>query len=163
MKFAKSTPRADKTIQGLVFSVPQPFTEGHTCTANEAAVLNQTLAENVRNNMASKVDKAKENGSTDNIQAEIDEYVTGYEFGVRKGGSIGPKDPVEREALAIAESKVKEALKAKGYSLKDVGTERIRELAKETIGKYPEITEQARQIVETRKSVGEEVLADIQV
>jgi len=93
-------------------------------TESEAAVLNQTLAENIRNNFASVVEKANDAAmdaatkaaKTDeerqaalavranpaDLQPQLDSYVSTYEFGVRTGG--GPKlDPIEREAKRIAE------------------------------------------------------------
>ena len=46
------------TIQGMGFAVPIVYAEGHPLTANQAAALNQVLAENLRNNFASKVKEA---------------------------------------------------------------------------------------------------------
>ena len=46
------------TIQGESFSVDMPYSEGHVCTSTQAGALNQTRAENLRNNFASSVKKA---------------------------------------------------------------------------------------------------------
>lgn len=151
MEFDKTTPRQTVTIQGQVLAVPAPFEDGHTCTANESAVLNQTLAENVRNNCAKRIKAAIEAGKTDKeIQKEIDTYVTEYTFGVRTGGRSG--DPVQTMALGIATDKVKEALKKRGVKIKDVGVEKIKELAQQALDDYPQITEQATQIVKMQSA-----------
>ena len=107
MDFNKEPPTGAVVIQEYTFSIPKPFAEGHVCTGAEADVLNQTLAENIRNNTAGRVKKAVAEGSFDHalMQAEIDAYVKEYEFGVRRGR--GPVDPIEREALAIAKEEVK--------------------------------------------------------
>lgn len=156
--------RKDITIAGVTYSAPLPYNEGHVLTAGEAAALNQVLHENVRNNMALRVNKAKEElqeGKTleeDALRAEFEAYAQAYEFGTRNaGGSSTPRaslDPVEREALNMAKALVRQALKANNYSIKVVGEEKIGELAKELLANNPAITEQAKSIVESRKQVG---------
>jgi hypothetical protein len=126
-------------IQGSVFSIASPYKEGYQLKANEAAAMNQLLAENIRNNMASTIRdaKLKAHGWTDEqikaakaeqtgplmeiinlsaeqvseLQAQIDEYVAGYEFGVRSGTR---KDPLEREMEGIAKAILDEALRNAG-------------------------------------------------
>lgn len=155
--------RSGITVKGIVLKVPAPFKEGHVLRPNEAAVLNQTYAENLRNNFSNTVAKAiEEAGGADKVkvkdlQKQLDSYVTEYDFGVRRAGTI-TADPVEREALKLAKEKVKEALKAKGIKLKDFPTDKLNALAEEAVGKYPEFTTQAQAIVEAKKSVGLESL-----
>jgi hypothetical protein len=165
MDFNDQTPRRNVTISGVQFSVPEPIAEGHKVNENEAAALNQVLAENVRNNFANRVKKAQEAGEDPSaLQAELDQYVGEYEFGVRRGGGGGAtssKDPVEKEAEALAKAKVKEALKSKGHKISDVSSEKISELTKNALEKYPEFREQAKQIVEARQSVGSELMEDV--
>jgi hypothetical protein len=121
MQITSATPRATYTIAGVELSVPQPFAEGHTLTAGEASALNQTFAENVRNNLASKAkDKTDKEGKvtagTPITQEMVDAYAAGYEFGVRAagGGSESRLSPVEREARRIAREKVEAKLREKG-------------------------------------------------
>lgn len=86
------------TIAGQSFVIPLRYIVGHQITEGEAAALNQTLAENIRNNMAKKV----KDGAG---QAEVTEYATGYEFTV--GGVASERkvvDPIEREARKIAKA-----------------------------------------------------------
>lgn len=145
------------TVQGVKIRVPAPFTEGHVCRANEASVLNQTYAENLRNNMAADIKALKESGaSQDDLQKAMDDYVQSYDFGIRaSGGTRESLDPVAREALALATIKVKQALVKKGVNLKDFDKDKIKEMAKEAVTAYPQITEIAAQRVALKKSIAE--------
>lgn len=157
MKFTTETARATAKIQGETYTVPQPFAEGQTLTTNEAAALNQVLVENVRNNMASQIKKAKDEGKDLPTQADVDKYVEEYEFGARRGGA--PADPVEREALEIAKGLVRDALKNKGYKLGDVAASDVTKLANDVLEKHGEqIRKQAAAIVKQREKVGIESL-----
>ena len=159
-------PRSTITIAGLTMTVPAPFVEGHVLRTNEAAALNQTYAENVRNNFSNSAKKAiQDAGSVDavsigELQDQLDEYVKSYDFGVRRGSGASrtPLDPVEREALNLAIEKVKNALRAKGYQLKEVGQRKIRELAEEAVEKNPQIKAQAEQILKIKSEIGQEAL-----
>jgi hypothetical protein len=158
-------PTNDITVQGIVISIPAPFEDGDALTANAAAALNQTYAENIRNNMANHIKKEKAKADEAGteldpaaIQAHVNEYVSTYEFGVRRGGGAIVVDPVEKEALSIAMGKVKESLKGQGYNLREVGHERIKELAVQALDKYPQLREQAAKIVEMRSEVGSDSL-----
>lgn len=153
----QSCPRTDITVAGVILSVPQPFTEGHVLRANEAAVLNQTYAENLRNNFAGTVKKAKEGEAepdTAALQAALDEYINTYDFGVRRVGTrTVPLDPVHREALRLAGEAVKAALHKKGMSIKEIGKERFDELANQLLSDRPELMERAKQIIEIKSSI----------
>lgn len=154
MQFNKETPTGSFVIQGQSFSIPRPFAEGHTCTKSEADVLNQTLAENARNNMSANVKKAIDAGDFDlvKVQADIDGYLEDYDFGVRRGRA--PADPVEREALVIAREAVKTALRQKGFKLADVAAEDIARLAEDAIAANAEITKEAKRRVDQRAKLG---------
>lgn len=164
-----STPRDEITIAGETFSVPQPYAEGHVLTANEAGALNQVFAENVRNNLASKVKEAKEAGAFDALefQATVDAYTSSYEFGVRSGGGGRVGDPVQAEALDIARDIVRDSLRKKGYKLADVKAAQITELAKGVLAKgnatSEAILEQARQRVEARRAIADIELDSLEV
>jgi len=131
----------DITIQGITFPVGQPFHEGYVLTVADAHVLNQTYAENIRNNVAGIVRDAKRKAAAeagffkpaegdaplvgDEAQAPIDEmdldelrakiaaYEDDYEFAVGGRGPRAPVDPVAREALNQAKDLVKAAYRAK--------------------------------------------------
>lgn len=175
MQIAEGTSYRSLTIEGLTFQVPEPYAEGHTLNAGEASQLNQVLGENLRNNFASAVKDAKAKAAEanglmktdsegkevpdiaqvtsdlldmDELQGAFNEYVTEYEFGVRRGGGGRlPTDPVEREALSIATDKVRAAIKAKNITLNSVPAEKIRELAEKLIANNPAITEEAKRRV----------------
>lgn len=157
------------TVAGVVLTVPAPFVAGHVLRENEAAVLNQTYAENLRNNFASVVKKAHEeaakNGTvvdTSALQAEFDAYVENYDFGVRRAGAPRASvDPVTREALNIARQLIRDSLKKQGKKVSDVSKEKIEELANAALEKYPSIREKAQKIVAAKSEVGLESL-DIQ-
>lgn len=166
------------TIQGLEFEAPQPYKAGaHELTAGEASALNQTLAENLRNNFAPRIKAAmaeyrKANSLAEDAEvpvANLDQdalseafakYADEYEFGVRTaGGTRTPSDPVEREAQRIARDKVKAALNAKSIKLDSVPKEKMAEYIKQVLEKYPAIREEAKRRVDTAASVAVEDLA----
>lgn len=160
-------PKSAITIVGLQFEVPAPFVEGHVLRANEAAVLNQTYAENIRNNFASAIkaaqEEAKKNGTAfdpSSLQSKLDEYVNSYDFGVRKGGGAHVVlDPIEREARKLAQDRVKAALKKKGINLKDVDKEKLETLVTQVLDKYPVLREQAQKVVALKQEIGKESLS----
>lgn len=157
------------TIAGESFNVADKFNEGHTLTANEAAAMNQLFRENVRNNFAAKVTKAKEANAFDlsAFQAQLDTYASTYEFGVRvtRGGGTGSKsDPVAKEAFNLALEAVKNAIKAKGHTVGKNGVplEQVKakaaELAQDPSKPY---LEAARKRVEEMQSIAGQSLDDI--
>jgi hypothetical protein len=94
------------TIAGQSFVVNLRYTAGHILTEGEAAALNQTFCENVRNNMAKKV----KDGSG---QDEVSTYANEYEFTVAGVASERKVfDPIEREARKIARVLVADKVKA---------------------------------------------------
>jgi len=153
MQFSKETPTKKVKIQDLIFEVPAPFVEGHVCTKAESGVLNQTLAENTRNNMAKLLKSAVEDSSFEHneFQAKIDEFLEEYEFGVRRGR--GSADPIEREALIIARDLIRNALRRAGYKVADVDSQEITRLALEAIDENDNINIEAKRRVDQRQSI----------
>lgn len=168
MDFNKETPRKEITIQKVSLSVIQPFAEGHVLTENEANVLNQTLAENLRNNYSNTVkDAVKEAGDDASavdvkaLQKGLDEYTGEYEFGVRRSGGGGggrAMDPVEKKAMDLARAKVREYLKAKGYKISEVKGAKITELATQLLEKTPALMEEAKRQIEAAQQVATDAL-----
>lgn len=107
-----------KTINGQQFEISEPYAEGHTCTAIEARVLNQTRAENIGNNTRAKI---KEMQEANNSEQEIADYVSGvdaeYVFTAAGVSSARKLDPVEREAVKIARELLKAHLANSGRKL----------------------------------------------
>jgi hypothetical protein len=159
---ADATPVSTITIQGVAFEVDRPYKAGdHVLTEGEAHALNQTRAENLRNNFAPKVRSAfeefrKANSlaedaevaatqiDADALQGEFDKYASDYKFAPGAGGGPRtPVDPIQREANRIATEKVKGALQTKNIKINSVSKDRMAELVAQVIAKYPAITEEA--------------------
>lgn len=142
------------TIQGQTFNVPLRYEEGHELTAGEASALNQTFHENIRNNLAKL---AKEGTLT---QDKVDEYASGYQFGVRSGGGGGSRDPIMTAAMTIARARVKAKLKEMcatpgspyhGRKVSDFTSEAVNNAAKTLIDRDPKIMDMARERVAQEK------------
>lgn len=116
------------TIQGVIFAVSQPYAEGHAITEAEAHALNQVRAENIRNNMASKVKAAKaelEEGAElseatlSELAATVAAYDADYVFNMASaGGGATPKDPIQAEAVKMAKAAIAGLLRKKGVTVK---------------------------------------------
>lgn len=157
-------------IQGVEFSVPTPYSEGHVLAANEASALNQLLHENLRNNFASKVkskrgDDPARNLSPDEVlelQVALDEYAASYQFGVRAVRSSGPSlSAVDREAISLAKAAIKEALKKKGFDVKSIDKDELQAKAEELIERRPEFRATAESRIAAKKSIASASLDDI--
>lgn len=113
------------TIAGAEFEVTAPFAKGHTCTEAEAKALNQTRAENIRNNMAKFVRDAKD--EDDSIPAKamkelvekVTTYDAEYQFTLANAGGRSAIDPIEKEATKIAREGINVALQEAGKKLAD--------------------------------------------
>lgn len=153
MQLPENCPTRARTIGGVEVQVPQPYEEGHPLTAAEAAMMNQTFAENISNNMRAKAVGEDGNALTaDAFQPLIDEYVAGYEPGVRQGGGGGGAralTPVEVEVRNLATAKLKEILKSRGLKQKDIEFVKVRD---EIIEKHRDaLTAQAEKVVKARE------------
>ena len=114
------------TILDLSFDIAAPYAEGHVINAAEAKTLNQTRKENISNALRKQIDALRsEDGSyTADAQAQaaalVAKYDAEYAFSISAGGSTRESlSPVEKEARAIARTKVNEAIQAKGIKIKD--------------------------------------------
>jgi len=157
-----TTPREDYTIAGKTFSIPQPYTEGHTLTAGEASQLNQVLAENIRNNLAGRVKELVDGGTFDQDDAQlmVDTYFEEYEMGVRSGGGGRVVDPVRKEAMVITANLVKDAIKRKHGGLKGVKVKDINAKAASIIDnkdhpRHREIWDTAHQRVAAQRDLAD--------
>lgn len=135
MEYNTNTPRTSRTIAGRSVTVIQPYAEGHALTEAEAAMLNQTLAENFSNNLRKRIEDGVtdadgnktrdygESGDADaDLQALVDSYMTEYQPGVRSGGGGAPRvtDPVEKEARKLARQQASDYVKSQGMKVGDV-------------------------------------------
>lgn len=107
-----------KTINGLVFEISQPYSEGHTITEAEARVLNQTRAENIGNNLRAKIKEMQEAGADfAAIAAVVAEKDAEYVFTLAAARASRQLDPYEKEANKIARELLKAKLAETGRKL----------------------------------------------
>ena len=157
------------TIAGEVFEVAddpkiiagQPLTEGMV------ASLQQTRRENIRNNFASKVRDATNDGEDElsqddknQLQQQLNQYAEAYEFGVRAPSARRVTDPVEKEAR----DEVRRTIQQRHFALhgKRVAGEPLTE-AVEAVMMGPHADEYrniARERLAERDRRGEAVLAE---
>ena len=153
------------TIQGQTFKVPIRYAAGHTLNDGEAAALNQTFHENLRNNFASKVRDGTEAGvGHDTLQQQLDDYANDYQFGVRTGGGGFRGDPVMTTAMNLAREMVRNAVKQKGLEGDDWPASRISQAAKALLdmqGENGKIITIARQQVETERQTAKEAMQSV--
>ncbi len=169
------TPRRDRNILGATISMPEPYAAGHQLDELEAAVMNQTLAENIRNNNAkaikdtvvevkvtdpetgevSVVEQYKDGWSDERIQAEIiDPYVASYRWYAR--GERQRLDPETRLARDLCKQKVLEVAASKNRKL---DKETLAAKVDETFEKHEAVfRKEALRILKSKVSV--EVILD---
>lgn len=145
------------TIQGLIFHVRAPYAEGHTLSQIEAQALNRLRAENVRNNCADKVKSAKETGA--DASAVVEAYDQDYSFASVR--TRAPVDPVQRELLRIATSKVSAAVQAKGFKLKDLPDGKLDALVEQAIAGHPEWRAEAERRIAEAADEAASLLGDL--
>lgn len=149
-------------IQDIIFLAPAPYAEGHVCTLIEASVLNQCLAENLRNNFTKVVKQAKEKAGEaplsttvlNELQDKFADYSSRYTFQF-KAGPKAPIDPIGREAAKIALALLKEGLQGKGMKITDLPDGRREELIAQLANKETVIKEAKRRIDATRAVAAE--------
>ena len=155
--------RANITIAGTSFTVDQPYDEGHTVNAAEAKALNQTRKEAIANNLRSQITSIKkEDGATDeegNLTGDAlqraEQIVADYnrEYAIsltNTGGSR--KDPVEKEAYALAKNAIHAKIKESGKSPKDVDQEALAAKIEE-VATSDKVMAMAKKRVKERQSI----------
>lgn len=158
-------------VEGLIFSAPAPYKAGHVLLENEASTLNQTFAENLRNNFAKQVKSAKEeaakNGGSlaenvdapEDLQTKFTEYANDYEFGSRRVAGSGdaslPKDPIQREAHIMARQMIRDHCKSKNIK---VDSEQVNQMVPGLLAKRLDLMEEAKRRVEAKSAVSLEDL-----
>lgn len=106
------------------FQIPQPFTAEHVAAVTEVGAspqgvanqLNQVLAENLSNNIASRIRNAVKNGQPLPTQTDMDALYEVYDFsGLRQSGGTSPASLFDRIFTRLAGAFIKRLLKKKGY------------------------------------------------
>lgn len=153
------------TIQGQVFRVPLRYSVGHSLTEGEAAALNQTLHENLRNNFAKKVSEGTEAGvPLETMQQQLDDYANDYQFGVRTGGGGFRGDPVTTLAMNVAREVIRNAIKLKALNQDDWPASRISQAAKALLdsqGEDGKIMQTARKQIDAEREAAKEAMASV--
>ena len=118
-------------VQGIIFDISAPYTEGHKLSAAEANALNQMRAENVANNVRPAVKRvAQELWGQDslpgeqtvpeelfnNLQEKVTSYDKVYHFGMSGTRST---DPVVAMANRLARGAVARKIKSEGMTVKE--------------------------------------------
>lgn len=150
------------TIAKQVFSIPQPFVAGHVLTEGEAKALNQTFAENIRNNMAKAVTVAYGEAPTEELNPStiakvVSDYAGSYQFTVGTVGAARVTDPLEVECRKIARQLLSDALKAKGISITKV-PEEVRNAKIAELAGRENVVKQAKKNLDQRAKMAESVL-----
>lgn len=159
------------TIAGSIFTVSQPYTEGHVITEAEAKALNQVRAENIRNNMASKVKAATEGTAkegeptAETIAQAVADYDASYIFTLASvGGGRKPSDPVEVEALRIARGTFSDWAASKKLTVKAI-KEKIGDEAYDAkiaeIAERDDVVKEAKRRVKARQATAENAMGDL--
>lgn len=102
--------------------VPNLYQEGHTLTALEAKVLNRCRAENVGNNVRSKIKDAIAAGTVNEAIAAAESYASEYQFTeAAAGGSSRAKlTPLETECKRLAQIAIKQHIESSGRKVSEV-------------------------------------------
>lgn len=141
-------------MHGFNFELDDPYTEGHQCTAAEAAELNKNRRTNIRNNWSPRVERATRRpggGITAELQTKLTEYAAAYSFGQKPTPAV--VDPVQHEARRLARSKVITKLREQGHDLRATPTEQIESLVTDVLTKYPAFFDEARKRVEAYQNI----------
>ena len=140
------------TIQSAQFTIPLPYVAG-ACelTQGEADALNQTFAENIRNNFASQMKRAAEDEANPRAltQDDLDGYVEDYAFGQRR--TSGPRDPVGTEERRLSVAAAKGLVAKKGVEWKSLSEEKQDEIVEKIIASG-QLRAKAEEIVAARQA-----------
>lgn len=139
-------------IRQYTFTLSEPYRAGHVINAAEAQAMNSLRAENVRNNMAKVVGdelavladgKLLSAEQQAELQARITDYDGKYQFVERHRPAAG-LGPIEKEALTIAEERVRarfaqagdlpDELRIRNETLAEATTAEVQELARRAVG-----------------------------
>lgn len=155
-----------KTINGLEFSIRQPYAEGQTITEAEARALNQTRSENIGNNVRAKLKEMQEkNESIEAMAAYVAEVDEKYEFTLASVAASRKLDPIEREARNLAKELLKAHLAQTGRKLtvapegvtEDEWNEKV-EAEIERISASEAILKQAKKNVDAKKKAADSLM-----
>lgn len=142
------------TIQSESFTISAPYEEGHTLTAVEAKVLNQTRSENVCNNQRKAIKAAKEEGTFDlkASRKSVADYDAKYSFATGGPAVRRTLDPIQKEARAIARNILSTKLREQGKKMKDQDKDKLAS-AIEQWAEHPKVIAAATKVVKEREDL----------
>ncbi len=142
------------TIQSESFTISAPYKEGHTLTAIEARVLNQTRCENVCNNQRKAIKEAKEEGNFDlkASRKSVADYDAAYSFATGGPAVRRTLDPIQKEARAIARNLITTKLRDAGKKMKDQDKDKLAQ-AVEQWAEHPKVIAAATKVVKEREEL----------
>lgn len=158
------------TVNDVKLVAPAPYAEGHVVSAGEAAALNQVYGENLRNNFAKRVKKAKDDWAAEHageplpehiindLQAQFTKYAEEYEFHGKRRSTRAPTDPIAKEAFKLAKAAILEKLREKNIATKDLADGQLAEWTEQLLAKEPGFREEAKRRVEASKAIASTAL-----
>ena len=149
---AKSTQTV--TIQSESFTISAPYVEGHTISAIEARVLNQTRSENICNSQRKTIKAAKEEGTFNLKEARkaVTDYDAAYSFATGGPAVRRTLDPIQKEARAIARVLIAAKLKDAGKKMKDQDKAKLA-TAVDQWAEHPQVIRAATKVVKEREEL----------
>lgn len=138
-------------IKGLEFTTPAlPYKAGHVLIDREAAALNQTFLENIRNNNAKAIQEEIEKAAAEGrppdmkgMQKTLDESAANYKFGEGR-----QTDPIETQARVLAKTVVLKNLRAAGIKVKDMPKKDLLAKIEKVLNDFPEVRKLARKQID---------------
>jgi hypothetical protein len=114
---------AEAGMENFQFAIPQPFTadlltgvvEIGATPQGVANQLNQVLAENLGNNISSKIKAAVKNGTPLPTQECMDELYDNYDFSGTRTGGNNSTSLLDRIFARLASQFIRKLIKKKGY------------------------------------------------
>lgn len=146
------------TIAGEQFEVRQPYAAGQPMDEAIAKSCNQTHAENVRNNTAKAVKKLLDEGKKTEAVKLVTDYDADYSFSTP--GTRVVRDPVEKEARALAKTAILADQAKKGKKAKDIDPAKL-EAAIDQVSQNPEIQRLAKTRVAQKQKLGAALLEGV--
>lgn len=144
-------------VNGETFTMENRYTAGAPMTDVEAAALNAIVAENIANNLRTKLKDSAAKGEDESVrQAMFAEYASEYVLSVgRRGPAMASLTPVEKEALVLARGALHAKIKEAGHKLKEwreANPERYEALLAE-FSEHDKIVAQARKNVKAKEAL----------
>ena len=167
------------TIAGVTFHFPERYAAGATeLTEGEAAALNQTQRENVRNNQAKVVKEVLTKHGVETLDenheayaelsAAVNQYYAEYQFSAGSVSRASSSDPLDKEILRIATARVTELVRTtkqmtvKAYKAIE-GNEEKFNAAVTVAMNDDQVIADAREALEKRKQRAETGLAGLEL